>query len=377
MNINNIKKLDYYIGYLLILIFWPFNFLIGFVLNFIPSGIFKKNIVFLKIVGGGSLLIAAPSIFAIKKQYPTYKMVLLCSNSVVSFARTMGIFDEIYVVSLKNPITLIYSFLKIFGRIICSEFIVNLEIYSKLSSLVVLYTLSKNRIGLYLNYNKWQSGLINSPIYMNSQHPVHEAYANIAHKLNCKSIEFAYFKKYFKYFNKLKIHKITNEIAIAPFCSDIYTERELNPSQIKSIISELKLSKNVSYIILGGNNDLDKSKQLEEELIKLNMDVKNMVGITSIMEVIHILSSVKLLITIDSGILHLARLIGTQTLSYWGPSDPALRLLGSVNNDKFIYKRINCSPCVHTLDIAPCRGNNLCMKQYFETIPKRIFWQIR
>jgi ADP-heptose:LPS heptosyltransferase len=377
MNTNSIKALDYYIGYMLILALWPISFLINLLLKALPKTVFNKNIVFIKIVGGGSLLIAAPSIYEIKKKYPAYKIKLFCSMSVVPFAKTLKIFDEIHAVSLDNPLTFLASFISYFYRIIFSEYVINLEIYSKLASLITLYTMSKNRIGLYPNFNHWQSHLINQPIFISNRHPVYESYANIAHTLGCHNISFLKFKEYFKLSHKIKLRTDKKYIVLAPFCSDIYKERELNPHQLNSIILNLHLPKNTQFILIGGKNDLDKATSLERILLKNNYAIKNNVGKTSLLEVMDFLNQAKLLITIDSGILHLARLTGTKTFSYWGPSDPATRLFEKSELDQTIYNRISCSPCVHSLDKAPCYGNNLCMKQYFETIPKDIFWHIR
>ena len=362
---------------MLILALWPISFLINILIKIFPKSFFNKNIVFIKIVGGGSLLIAAPSIYAIKKKYPAYKIKLFCSPSVVPFAKALNIFDEIYSVSLNNPLSFISSFIFYFYRITFSEHIINLEIYSKLASLMTLYTMSKNRIGLYPSFSHLQAHLINKPIFISNQHPVYEGYTNIANALGCHNISFLKFKEYFKLNHKIKLPAVKKYTVIAPFCSDIYKERELSAPQLKAIILSLHLPKNTQFILLGGSNDLDKSTSFENVLVKNNYNIKNNVGKTSIKEVIAILNQAKMLITIDSGILHLARLLGTQTISYWGPSDPATRLFEQSHLDQTIYNRIACSPCVHSLDKAPCYGNNLCMKQYFETIPKEIFWHIQ
>ena len=81
-------------------------------------------------------------------------------------------------------------------------------------------------------------------------------------------------------------------------------------------------------------------------------------------------------LTIDSGLLYFARLTGIKTTSYWGPSNPSLRLEGlNKSNDVIYYDQLVCSPCVHVLPISPCNGNNLCIKQHFEVIDKKeIIW---
>jgi ADP-heptose:LPS heptosyltransferase len=237
--------------------------------------------------------------------------------------------------------------------------------------------MSKNRIGLYPSFSHLQAHLINKPIFISNQHPVYEGYTNIANALGCHNISFLKFKEYFKLNHKIKLPAVKKYTVIAPFCSDIYPERELLPDHVvKIILDEYDISKN-KFIILGGKKDIEKSRTLHNFLIKAGVSVENKVGLTSLDDVINLFNTSQFLLTIDSGLIHLARLVGIKTLSYWGPSDPTTRLDGSLDGDKFYYKRISCSPCVHTLDIAPCNGNNLCMQQYFNPLPKAIFWKIK
>ena len=69
------------------------------------------------------------------------------------------------------------------------------------------------------------------------------------------------------------------------------------------------------------------------------------------------------LVTIDSSLLHFARLMGVKVTSYWGPTDPSTLLCPrDPALDVTHYSRISCSPCVHITATAPCKGNNLCMR---------------
>jgi len=66
---------------------------------------------------------------------------------------------------------------------------------------------------------------------------------------------------------------------------------------------------------------------------------------------------------IDSSLLHLARIAGLRCVSYWGPTDPATRLRDSWAVDETThYRKIACSPCVHTSEEPPCRGDNRCIQ---------------
>jgi ADP-heptose:LPS heptosyltransferase len=376
MNLNTTKKIDYYVGWLLIIIFSPISFLLNLIIILIPNSFFRKNIVFFKFVGGGSLLIAAPSIYAIKKRYPDYKLVLLCSPSVKPFAEILGVFDEIFLIEINSLSRFLVTILKSFHQVFLSSFFINLEIHSKLSSIYTLITFSNKRISLYSAYNTLQFGLINQPIFQSPYNPIFEGYKNICDLLGAPRVIFSEYQLFFQKINNI-VNKKSCLHAIAPFCSDIYPERELNSTQIISILNSDFIISELKCFILGAPKDIDKSFLLQNEFNRIGLECTNLVGKTSLREVLNVFSEIDSLITIDSGLLHLARLAGIKTISYWGPSDPFSRLDGLSNKDKIIYKRLSCSPCVHTLDISPCKGDNLCIQQYFKKIPKNIFWKIR
>ncbi|MGH9888308.1 MAG: glycosyltransferase family 9 protein, partial [bacterium] len=73
---------------------------------------------------------------------------------------------------------------------------------------------------------------------------------------------------------------------------------------------------------------------------------------------------------IDSSLLHLARLIGLRCTSYWGPTNPSFLLRNTWTVDEKVhYRKIACSPCVHTSEEPPCHGDNRCIQNLFQLSP--------
>lgn len=85
--------------------------------------------------------------------------------------------------------------------------------------------------------------------------------------------------------------------------------------------------------------------------------VYDLVGMTNIRQLAHLLKRSKLLITNDSAPLHLACAVGTKVLAIFGPTDP--KKYGPTGEfDVFISKKLHCSPC----ESAVCKYNYECMK---------------
>ncbi|HSW73039.1 MAG TPA: glycosyltransferase family 9 protein [Chlamydiales bacterium] len=92
------------------------------------------------------------------------------------------------------------------------------------------------------------------------------------------------------------------------------------------------------------------------------MDTINLIGKTELLELVSILKRVDLLITHDSGPLHLAKLAGCQTIALFGPTQPS-EFLGHEPNIHYIWggKDLSCRPCYDGKHFAKC-NRNLCME---------------
>jgi len=92
-----------------------------------------------------------------------------------------------------------------------------------------------------------------------------------------------------------------------------------------------------------------------------NQNLINLSGKTNIEELISLIKNAKVVITNDTGPMHLAFSLNTKTIALFGPCSPAQ--YGVSHNSIIIYKPIYCSPCVHEFLKPPCNGDNQCMKQ--------------
>jgi ADP-heptose:LPS heptosyltransferase len=122
--------------------------------------------------------------------------------------------------------------------------------------------------------------------------------------------------------------------------------------------------------LLGGREDAAFCEALRESLEKHLPDgsgvtLCNAAGTLAMRGTLARLEDADILYCIDSGLLHLARLLGLATESYWGPTAPSTLLRDAgPPGDVLHYAALPCSPCVHMAGAPPCRGNNLCMQKH-------------
>jgi ADP-heptose:LPS heptosyltransferase len=93
------------------------------------------------------------------------------------------------------------------------------------------------------------------------------------------------------------------------------------------------------------------------------ISVANRAGKTILIESVREISRMYEVICIDSALMHYSRLLGLPTTSFWGPTAPESRLRPwPGGREEVHYFKLPCSPCVHLTNVAPCLGNNICMR---------------
>jgi lipopolysaccharide heptosyltransferase II len=99
----------------------------------------------------------------------------------------------------------------------------------------------------------------------------------------------------------------------------------------------------------------------------------NLAGKTSLTQLAALLKRANLLISGDSGPIHMATALGVPIIGIYGPTNPSLS--GPVSPDATVLRStIWCSPCYNMKDPADCRFNTTqCMKnitptQVFEVV---------
>ena len=88
--------------------------------------------------------------------------------------------------------------------------------------------------------------------------------------------------------------------------------------------------------------------------------VVNVAGKTTLSEVIALIKHATLMITNDTGPMHLAFSTGVPVVCLFGPCAP--EQYGMSAQAHVLYKKVYCSPCVHEFEAPPCKGNNVCMQ---------------
>jgi heptosyltransferase-2 len=123
-------------------------------------------------------------------------------------------------------------------------------------------------------------------------------------------------------------------------------------------LAERLLEKNLSVVILGDSGDLWVRPDFS------HLETIDLIGKTSLVELLGVLSRMDAIVSNDSGLMHLAILQNLPIVALFGPTDPSgkipknpsekIRVLWSADT-------LPCCPCYDGKTFAKC-DNNLCLK---------------
>ncbi len=114
-------------------------------------------------------------------------------------------------------------------------------------------------------------------------------------------------------------------------------------------------------IVLGDDQERDIAKVIQQ--VTENKAI-NLVGETTLEELIAIIDRLHLLITNDGGPLHMATALGKKTVSFFGPVDP--RVYGpyppDIKRHVVLKSDLECSPCYVKFRLSECSRQRECLK---------------
>jgi ADP-heptose:LPS heptosyltransferase len=320
-----------------------------------------QNIIFIKIMGIGSVLMAADGILAIKEKYPDAKLILVGNRSVIKGIQPTGLFDEYWEykdTSLLNVLgSTIKNLVRSWGRKKC--WVCNLEVYSRLTTIFSLWTCARNRLDFFFNEVSFRKNINTHPVYFNQFSSAHENYNRMAEALGAQiknTFEFPQFTK------AQRTNRDKKYIVISNTCSELARERLYPDDLFIQLCKGLWLKYRLPVLLSGTKADLDYYDTIIKNDQLAGMSIQNVAGNYSIEEfILFLYNDCRLLITVDSAPLHYAYRLGVPTVSLWGPTNPATRMKESPGF-KPVYLSVHCSPCTHHTHVLPCGGDNFCMK---------------
>jgi heptosyltransferase-2 len=131
----------------------------------------------------------------------------------------------------------------------------------------------------------------------------------------------------------------------------------------------------VRWLIIGGRDDVEISREIETRLREAKLaesSIVNIAGKTTLLDLCALLRYCKVLLTNDTGPMHIAAALGTPTVSIWGSTSP--ELTGPLSPRSVIIREpVECSPCF----LRKCPIDFRCMERIqVGTVVKAVLKQL-
>ena len=365
--------LDYYLGGLLHILAKPFVIALGVLLGRDHDLSRCSTITLLKLKGAGSLAIAYPALLALR-QRPSTRLRLVTTPAVHGFAQAMGVFDEIILIDDSSIAGIAAGSVRAILRLFRTDALIDLEVHSRLTTVFSLLTCARNRLGFYTQISFWRKGLSTHLLFCNLSTGVYHFYDQIAALFGCPVAPFetcvSEFRRRVSALSAgepLSARRGGRWIGLSPCCSGLGRERMLKPLEWANILDRSEPAGcEITLHALGGKSDRSYIDEVFAALRNRRPDIacQNHAGSLTAAESLGLMSRLNEIYCIDSAIIHFARLLGVNTTSFWGPTNPATRLRpSSQSTDRVFYSALPCSPCVHLGYESPCHGQNVCMRK--------------
>jgi ADP-heptose:LPS heptosyltransferase len=363
------RKLDKYIGYCLIAILVPVTRLLGILMrrnHRLQQP--PQHLLFIKLLGLGSLVVATGPIQAMRQQFPNTRFILLTDTNIASGIEPFQVFDEIWPVDTSSLSVTISTSLHFIARSwrLKKLWVADLEVYSKLTTVYSLLTMAKNRFGFHLRPVFFRKYLNTHNIPFQQSTCLEDNYEHMARVITgAEALPATERDQPVRQEEWQKQYIVLNNT-----CSSLAPVRKLPDETFAAICTWILTQTHFRVAFLGAPADKNGIDQFIDQHLPAHKQkgrISNIAGALDFEAYYGFIADKGIcMVTIDSGPLHIARKLGLPTVSIWGPTNPASYLKIPAGQEKrhlFLYNKVGCSPCVHHHEQLPCGGNNFCMKE--------------
>lgn len=326
------------------------------------------HIIVIKILGLGSLLLASDALESLKRRYPNAQLILICGRGVAPGIAPAGLFHKIWTLDDASFFSLFRSSVSILTNSwrLKNRWVVDLEVYSKLTTIFSLWTMALNRFGFQLSKVHFRNYLNTHNCYFNQFCNVQDNYHSLVRLMGVT--EFAEFRFPFLATTG-RTGEITKKyISINNTCSELggYL-RKIPPVTLRDVCINIIEKTPYHIAFTGAPADFKDNEEFINQYLPQHKErINNIAGKFSFNEYYHFLhDECVMMLTIDSAPLFIAWKAGLPTVSVWGPTNPTHRLSKETmqsGRHPVHYLSVECSPCLHHTRVLPCGGNNFCMK---------------
>lgn len=337
------KIIDEYAGRMIMFFISVFKNICG--KKNINADVSRRNILFIKFWGIGSIILTTAAVRKVKSAYPGARIFFLTLNTNTEICKEIKCADEIISINISNPFDFISDFfIKTYTlRKKSFDIIYDFEFYTYFSAIIVSLLKCRRSFGFDNLKNNRKIVFTQTISFKDNIHTKD----NFIHLVNSdESVlsetsvndDLPSLKSFTAQANG--VLKITINVN----ASKLAYERRLPGEYYVKITDYITEHFSCKVILTGSADETEYVKNIYRQIKEKNL-VDNLCGKTSVKELISLINSSACLITNDSGPLHIASALNIPVIAFFGPESP--QRYGPLSCKTLVfYRNLECSPCM-------------------------------
>ncbi len=366
MRIKLMKTIDRYLGQLLC-------FLVSLShpqVRKIPSYI--RDVLIIKMFGLGTIVLMTPMVRALREANGDINIHFLTFEENQSIVKSYGISNHVYCVRRTSMVLFVldtFNVIRVLRRLRFSV-IIDGEFFSRYTALVAFLLKSDFRTGFF-NRNIYRGDMLDFRAHFNPYRHIIRSFLDLVSaflkaeaslEIDKPKVPYTATFNIKKKFKEIDIHDPNRLIVLLnPNTSNISKGIDRSwPLENFVAFGDLCRAKGFQVIFVGGPEDAQRTRGA----VQMSGDgVISIAGRTTIDETLALMRYSFLLVTNDSGPLHMAVSVGLPTISFFGTESPLIYGPTSGLN-VFFWKRLACSPCLSVTNFkrSRCDFNSKCLR---------------
>ncbi|MEI6610476.1 MAG: glycosyltransferase family 9 protein [Deltaproteobacteria bacterium] len=370
MKVDTMRQIDYYIGV-------PLCFL-GSIVQRLLKALIKndmklpKKVLFIELSEMGSAILVDPAMRKLQKETSAdlYFAIFRKNKPSLDLLGTVPA-ENIYTIREHNMFAFVLDTLRFFfwTRKIKIDAVIDLELFSRFTALLVGFSGAPYKIGFHAYYNEglYRGNFLSHKVAYNPHIHIAKNFVALINALMASKEEIPYSKSLIgnEEISLAKVNisseqkktifdivlgcasefnqKINKIILINPNASELLIQRRWPQQNYTQLIKMILDKSSCAIVLITGDPREREEAQLLKDNVQNNRCI-NFAGKVTFAQLPLLYSASEFMVTNDSGPAHFAAITDMPTFVIFGPETPAL--YGSLGNTTPIYAGLACSPCV-------------------------------
>jgi len=313
-----------------------------------------RKLLVVKFFGIGSLVLSTPFLRATRQHFPKAEIHLLTLSSNREISAMIPDIDRVHFVDLGGNI---FAAIGAFLACLISTFrgrydvLIDLEFYTRASAVVSLASWAPVRVGFH-SRGVYRGNISSHRVPFNAYWHVTKNFLSLLEPFGLDVATQ----------DTLPVITIDPElqgqardviegqdtpfIVINVNAGELAFERRWSPERFSQLAAKLSKKYNLACLFIGAPGETDYVQNVVEGCLALDGKAINTAGQLNLQEMAQVCRESRLVISNDSGPLHIAAATGTPVAGFFGPETPVL--YGPAGTGHLVFHQsLSCSPCIN------------------------------